>query len=106
MTTQKKQRNMPQLRGESVAQLTENHETLILKASEQAAFAKTVENDNSTSPTNESDKDRNSSSPLCREYSEPKKFSKFELVSSSFRSCQDWTIDWSRSIQICKNFGA
>ena len=62
---------MPQARGDSLLQLTENHETLIRKASEHAVFATTVEN-NSKSPMN----------PLwtetvllllCREYSEPRK---------------------------------
>ena len=35
---------MPQARSASLPQLTENRETLIRKASEQAAFARTVEN--------------------------------------------------------------
>ena len=39
-----KQRNMPQARGDSLLQLTENHETLIRKASEQASHVRAVEN--------------------------------------------------------------
>ena len=35
----------------------------------------------------------------------PKKFSMFEITSSSHRSCQDWTSGWKWSIQICRNFG-
>ena len=33
-----------------------------------------------------------------------KKFSKFQITSSSHWSCQDWTCDWNWSIQVCKNF--
>ena len=39
-----KQLNVPQARDDSMQRLTENRETLIRRASEQAAFARTVEN--------------------------------------------------------------
>ena len=40
---QKKHWKMRQARRESVLQLTENHETLIRRASEQVVFARTME---------------------------------------------------------------
>ena len=55
---------------ESLLQLTENHEKLIHKASERAEFARTVEN-RQFYITNESFvMDENSSTLLCREYSD------------------------------------
>ena len=52
-------------------QLTENRETLIQKASEQAAVVRTIENEQFYS-TNESVKYGNSSILFCRECSEPR----------------------------------
>ena len=37
--------------------------------------------------------------------SRTEKFSKNEITGSSHRWCQDWTSDWNRSIQICRNVG-
>ena len=37
-----KQQTVPKVRGDPVLQLTENHETLTRKASEQAAYARTT----------------------------------------------------------------
>ena len=65
-----KQQTLTQARGDSV-QLTEKHETMIRKASDQAAFARTVENVQ-FHITNESAMDGNSSTPSCREGVEPK----------------------------------
>ena len=73
---------MPQVRADSLPQLTENHETLIRRltenhetlirrASEQAADARSVES-GQLDITNDSVMDGNSSAPLCREYSEPR----------------------------------
>ena len=62
---------MQQARGDSLVQLTENHETMIRKASEQRASARTMVNGHFYS-TNESVRDGNSISPLCTEYSEPR----------------------------------
>ena len=66
-----KQQTMPQARGDSLLQLTENHETLIRKASEHAVFVTTVEN-NSKSPMNPSWTET-VLLLCCREYSEPRK---------------------------------
>ena len=61
---------MPQARGDSLLQLTENRETLIQEASEQAAVARTLKNEQFYS-TSESVMNGNSSALfLCREYSE------------------------------------
>ena len=49
----------------------ENHETMIRKASEQAVFARAVEN-GQFYITNEFVMNGNSCTPLCREYSEPR----------------------------------
>ena len=54
-----------------VVQLTENGETLIQRASEQTAFARTV-NVGQFCVSIESVMDGNSSASLCREYAEPK----------------------------------
>ena len=68
--TTQKQRNMLQARGVLWLQLAENRETLIRRASEQAAFARTVENEHFYI-TEESVMDANNDIPLCREFSEP-----------------------------------
>ena len=60
---------MPQARGDLLLQLTENLETLIRRASEQTAFARTVEH-GQVYITNESVMDGNSSTPLYIESSE------------------------------------
>ena len=60
----KKKQQMPQSRGGSLLQLTENHETLIRRASEQAAFARKVEN-RQFYIISESVMDGNSSTLLC-----------------------------------------
>ena len=61
----------PQARDDSMLQLTENHETLIRRASEQAEFARTMEI-GQFHITNESVTDGNGSCPLCREDSDPR----------------------------------
>ena len=68
LTTQK-HRTTPQARGDLLLQLTENLETLIRRASEQTAFARTAEH-GQVHITNESVMDGNSSTPLRRESSE------------------------------------
>ena len=62
---------MLQGRGVLWLQLAENRETLIRRASEQAAFARTVENEHFYI-TKESVMDANNDIPLCREFSEPR----------------------------------
>ena len=91
-----KQRNMPQARGDSMLPLTENRETLIRTASEQASFSRWVEMDNSVLPMR-----------FCYGWKQlyilmqrilrTKKFSELEITSSSYRSCQDRTSDWNWS---------
>ena len=77
--------------------------TLIGRASGQAAFAR-KEKGGQLYITNESVMDGNSSTPPCTERTlRTKKFSKFEIISSSFRSCQDRTSDWN--FEVLKSAG-
>ena len=76
-----KQQAVPQARGDSLPQPTENRETLIRRGSEQAAFARMVEK-GQLCITSESVKDGNGSTTLCREYSEPRKSQTSRLQAS------------------------
>ena len=93
-----KHRKMSRARGDSLLQLTEIHETLIRRASEQAAFARTVEIFIIVQ-YHKSAMDGNNCALLRGE------FSKLMITMSSERSCQDRTSDWNKSFQICRNFG-
>ena len=67
----KKQRKMPQARGDTLLQLTENRETRIRRASREASLAIAVEN-GQLFITSDFVMDGNSSTPSCREHSEPR----------------------------------
>ena len=71
VVNERKQRKMSQARGDSLLKLTENREKLIHRASEKADFARTVEI-GQVYTTSKSDVDGNSSTPSCREYSDPR----------------------------------
>ena len=86
-----KQRNVQQSRGDSMQQLTANRETLIRRASEQASFARTLEN-GQFYITNQAVLEGNSSTLLCTEHTDPMNF-QFKNTGNSQRSCQDWTSD-------------
>ena len=64
-----KQQTVPHARGDSLLQYMENRETMVRKVSEQAAYAKTVENGPLYKP-NDSVMERNSSTLLCRDHPE------------------------------------
>ena len=89
-----KQQTMPQATGDSLLHLTLNHETLIRKASEQAACARTVEI-GQFYITNEAVMGGNSSLLFTQKILRTNKFSKFEITNCSHRSCQDWTSAWN-----------
>ena len=69
-TITQKERSMSQARGDSTLKLHEKRETLLHTASETAEFARTGET-GQLNTTNESGMDEHSSSPPCREYSDP-----------------------------------
>ena len=66
-----KERNVSQVRGDSMLKLTANRETLIHRASDQAEFSRTVDIEQFFI-TNDSVVDGNSTTPRCSEYSEPR----------------------------------
>ena len=101
---EKKKQNMPEARSDSLLQLTANRGTLIHRASEQAAFL-----------PERWKLDCSTYHRICNGWNQLyssmqrmlriKKFSIFEISSSSWQSCEDRTSDWSWSVQICRNFG-
>ena len=100
--TQKKK--VSQARGDSMLQLTENRETVIRKAFEQASFARAVENRQFYN-TNESVMDGNSSTLLCRENSEPINSQSSRLQAVVTDHVKIGAVTGHESIQICRNFG-
>ena len=85
--------NMPQARGDSLPQLTVNRETLIRRASEQAAFARTVEK--WTIPHHRICCGRKQLYSSMQRTLRAKNFSTLEITGGSQRSCQDQTSDWN-----------
>ena len=77
-----KQRNVPQGRGGSTIHLTENRETLVRRTSDRQHLPKRWKMNNSTLLTNLF-LDGNSSSLLCREYSEPRNSQNSRLQAGS-----------------------
>ena len=87
-----------------MVQPTENREALIHRASEQGAIARTVENGRFCT-SNESGVNGNSSTPLCRDFSEPRDSRNSRLQAVLPRSREDRTSDRNQSVQIFRNFG-
>ena len=78
----------PQARGDSVLRLTENRETLMHRASEQAAFARTLEK-GEFYITNKSVMDGNSSTPFCGECSKLWNSLRIKITSITIMSRSD-----------------
>ena len=86
-------------------QPTENRETLIHRASERAAFARTVEN-GQFYITNESVMDGNSSIPSCTEHSEPRNSQILRLQAILDDHVKIGPVTGIEVFnQICRNFG-
>ena len=83
--------------------LTENHETLIRMASEQAAFAIAVEN-GQFDFTNESVMEGNSSTSLCRSYAEPRNSLSLRLQTVLIDHVKIEPLTGIVVFKICKNF--